>query len=624
MSLRLENLPVFYQLLLSEINTKNQEKINDKISQYQPIQTKNLTRFYHPSKKGLYSGVQALANTLLDLRSNDEEFKSKAITRYLSFKFSLQLDLVNEWHKIKISEFERDFYLYFNALSLFDEKKYQQAVNTIESIIINYDISTPNFSMANLLFLIDTYNLYILSFIFLENYNKAQFELFQLFFMIEKLSKYREIYFSNLYLAKHKELLIAILKEDKNKIHNIIRGFNNNKSEIKDYYSLGMFNGLLALYYIKEQDYNKIEELLVESGHQFEQFGSDRLVTSIYYNIASFKLQQGDLHEAVIIFEDKYDFFLSQSDIISSIKFAILFSEIYLSLNDVNKSLNQLQWIIQNSKELYRIREVDYWLLLHSLAERHDHEELRGITNDKIEVLFLSGNVNEKLIYVYNVRKTALIDYSRGDFEKASKKLSVEKTNLINMNLIGFLFDINLDLMRSYLKQFEFSKNKSVYSKIITLFDDMTVYIKSTKSIEAQIFLLKAKINFLLSANEFKEVSLSLSELLIILKGQKTKNKFIESLFIETSSLEKSLKLYSNSKFFLLISDLNKFDLSESINSIDIFVPKNNASIEEIWRHVYIRNSLISISTIRIQRINKFDLQELNINRIPGLIRYFE
>ena len=146
MSLSLEKLPVFYQLLLSEIDSSQQEKIQDKISNYAltTLEKTELSYYVHPDVHGKFTGVQALANTLLELRNDDQEFRSKAIGRYLSFKFALQLDLLNEWHKNEIYDFETDYYIYFNALSLMDEKNYQQALNTIEGIIQNqrYDFNT--------------------------------------------------------------------------------------------------------------------------------------------------------------------------------------------------------------------------------------------------------------------------------------------------------------------------------------------------------------------------------------------------------------------------------------------------------------------------------------------------
>ena len=72
---------------------------------------------------------------------------------------------------------------------------------------------------------------------------------------------------------------------------------------------------------------------------------------------------------------------------------------------------------MKRKDHLYRIRDIDYWMLLHSLAERHDLQELREITDEKIESLFQTGNINQNLVYIYNVRKNTLVDYSRGDFD---------------------------------------------------------------------------------------------------------------------------------------------------------------------------------------------------------------
>ncbi len=626
-SLTLEKLPVYYQIILSELDSKNQDKINEKIRQYIKVQQKveqKIVYYSHPSKKGLFTGISALAETLLDLRAEDEYFRSKDLTRYLTFKFSLQLNLINKWHNIKIEGSEQDFYLYFNALNLVDEKKYQQAITTLEEVLVHTSIMDTNLSPSEALFLIDCYDLYILCFILLNNFNKAQFELSQMNFLIERLTNNRDVYLSVLYMSRHKDLLLAIIKDDNPKIHTIIRGFYNNKKDLKDLYSLGMFISLLALYNLKIQDYNKIEELLQEAGLIFLQLGSDRLVTDIYYNLLAMKLQQGDVLGAITLFESQQDIFTSSKDVVSSLKFAILFCEIYLTQNDVSKSFNQIQWIINNKEHLYKIREIDYWILLHSLAERHDFNEIREITNDKIEELFLRGNLNQNLIYVYNIRKITLVDYSRGDFDKASSKLVMERDKLVNLQIVGFHFELNLDLMRIYLKQYEFSKHKSIFDKILKLFDDLTVYINSTKSLEANIFLKQAKIYFLLSSNEFNEAKISISDLLRFLDDHKSKNNFLQSIYQSMSKLQTNIENYKQNKFYLLVAELNKYELTETIPSVDIFVPANSATIEEMWRNMHIRQSLIAISVLRIQRLNKFDLNELNIYRIPGIMRTFE
>ena len=142
-SLTLQKLPVFYQLLLSEIDNKNQDKINNKINQFTIVQSKDNQEgiyYTHPVKEGFFTGISALAHVLLDLRSEDDYFRSKPISRYLTFKFSLQLDLINAWHNIKVNEYEQDFYLYFTALSLMDEKKYQQSITTLEETFLHYSI----------------------------------------------------------------------------------------------------------------------------------------------------------------------------------------------------------------------------------------------------------------------------------------------------------------------------------------------------------------------------------------------------------------------------------------------------------------------------------------------------
>ena len=627
LSLSLTNLPIFYQIILSELDPKSQDRLNEKIRQYTKFQSESDLKQYfyiHPEKKGLFTGVSALAHTLLDLRSEDKYFRSISITRYLSFKFALQLDLINEWHAIKIDESEQDFYSFFTAQSLVDEKKYQQAIANIESLLLNYSIIDEKLSPAQALFLIDCYNLYIQCFILLNNFNKAQFELTQLYFLIESLTNNKDIYISVLYLVKHKELLLAILKDDTIKINTILRDYKNSKKDIKDLYTLGMFTSLLALYNLKLQDFNKIEDLLLESGAIFSQLGSERLVNNIYYNLLALKLQQGDLYQAIQIFEQNSEIFLSPQDELSSLKLSILFSEIYLTQNDIKRSFEQIQRIIENKEHLYRIRDIDYWILLHSLADRHGLEELQEIANEKIENLFQTGNINPNLIYIYNVRKITMIDYSRGDFDKASKKLVAEKNNLINMNVIGFHFDLNLDLMRIYLKQYEFSKNKSIYEKILKLFDDLAVYINSTKSFEAETFLKQAKIFLLMAVNEFNQAYDLLCEFLVYLSNHKAKNRFIESIYIDMAKLRIHIENYGQNKFFLLVSQLNKYDLTDSIPTFDIFVPNNTAVIEELFRNLFIRQSLIAISILRIQRLNKFDLQELNINRIPGLMKTFE
>lgn len=626
--LTLEKLPVYYQIILSELDSKNQDKISEKIKQYTRIQGKEdqkVVYYTHSTKKGVFTGVSALADVLLDLRAEDEYFRSKPLTRYLTFKFSLQLNFISKWHNIKIiEESEQDFYLYFNALNLVDEKKYQQAILTLEEVLVHYSIMDAKITPSEALFLIDCYDLYILCFILLNNFNKAQFELSQMNFLVERLTNNKDVYLSVLYLAKHKELLVGILKDDNPKIHTILRGFYNNKKDVKDLYTLGMFISLLALYNLKLQNYNKIEEYLLEAGQIFSQLGSERHVTDIYYNLLAMKLQQGNISGATSLYEEHNNIFTSSKDVVSSLKFAILFCEIYLTQNDIAKSLNQIQWIITNKEHLYKIREIDYWILLHSLAERHDFNELREIANDKIEELFLKGSINQNLIYIYNVRKVTLVDYSRGNFDKASSKLVMEKDKLVNMQIIGFHFELNLDLMRIYLKQYEFSKHKSIYDKIMKLYDDLTVYVNSTKSIEASIFLRQAKIFFLLATNDLNEAEKYIVELLSSLDDQKSKNDFIQSIYQSMIKLRDNLDEYKQNKYLMLISELNKYDLRETIPSFDIFVPSNNATIEEIWRNIYIRQSLIAITILRIQRLNKFDLQGLNIYRIPGLMRSYE
>ena len=624
LSLNLQKLPVYYQLLLSKIDPKNQDKISEKISQYSPIVADKPNFYIHPLKKSEYTNIEALAHVLLDLRSEDENFRSNAMVSYISFKFSLQLDLINEWHRVSRKENENYYYLYFNALSLTDEKKYDQAIAIIETILVNFDIRDIKLDASQAMFLIDCVNLYILNLILANNINKAKFELSQIYILIERISQEKEIYYSYYFMTKQKELLLYILNNETIKINSLIRDFNNNKKSIKDYYALGLFLSLLALYYAKDQDFNRTEDLLKEAGNNFSLLGSGKLVTDIYYNLLALKLQQGNIFDAIEIYEDKNSIFKNKNDIISSLKFSILFCETYLTTNEINKSRIELNWIIENKEQLYRIRDIDYWLLLHSLAERHDHDELRGITNDKIEVLFLGGNINENLIYIYNIRKTALYDYSKGDFDKASRKLVSDKSNLINMKIIGFNFDINLDLMRIYLKQYEFSKNRSIFNKIMILFDDLEVYIKSTKSLEASIFHNQAKISFMVSANEFENVGKDISNLITLLENNKSKNRFIESLLASTIKLKTNLERYANNKFFFLISELNKYDLTNNITTYDIFIPSNTATIEELWRNMFIRQCLISISILRIQRLNKFDLTQLNINRIPGLMRSFE
>ena len=627
MSLSLQSLPVFYQLLLSEIDSVQLEKINTRIAHYNVVaMDKGDQYFYlHPSKKGKFTAIQALAFTLLELRSEDTEFRSKAITRYLSFKFALQLDLINEWRSQQVVlDYEQDFYVYFNALSLMDEKKYQQAINTIETIITNYDITDPKLSTSRLLFLIDCYNLYVLCYILLNDFKKAHFELSQLLFLVEKKSKDREIYFSLYYLAKHKELFLSILQEDTTKIHQLIRGFNTAKNQIKDFYTLGMFTGLLALYYLKEHDYDKVEELLQESGDIFKQFGSERLVTDIYFNLLAFKLQQGDIYGAISVYEVNKTIFANPEDLVSSLKFAILFGDIYFSTNQITESEQEIHWLVANADQLYRIREIDYWLLLHSLAERHDRDELRNITDTKLGSLFANSNLDEKTVYVYNVRKESLIYYARGDFDQAGKRLVSEKDTLVNMDIIDYHFDINLDLMRNYLKQYEFSKSKETLNKIKAIFNDLEVFVKSSKSKEALIFLSKSKIYFLLSTNDYLHADKEITSLLSILSDEKKNNSFLESLFNQINKLQTNIERFKHNKFYFLVSELNKYDLTESIPTFDIFVAVNQATIEEIWRNMCIRNALIGISVIRIQRLNKFDLRRLNVNRIPGLMRSFD
>ena len=613
--------------MLSELDNKAQDRLNEKISNYTKFQSESDQKQYYyvnSSKKGLFTAISALAHALLDLRIEDEYFRSKPITRYLSFKFAMQLDLINEWYAIKIDESEQNYYLYFNAQSLVDEKKFEQAITTLESLLVNYSIIDEKLSPSQAFFLIDCYNMYISCFIVLNNFNKAQFELSQLYFLIGRLTNNKDIYISILFLAKHKELLLAILKEDTLKINTILRDYNNNKRDIKDLYTLGMFTSLLAVYNLKLQDFNKNEDLLLEAANIFNQLGSERLNNDIYHNLLALKLQQGDLYSAITLFENNKDVYLSYKDEVTSLKLSILFSEIFLTQNDIPKSFDLIQQIMMRKEHLYRIRDIDYWMLLHSLAERHDLQELREITDEKIESLFQTGNINQNLVYIYNVRKTTLVDYSRGDFDKASKKLVSEKDNLTARLVVGFHFDLNLDLMRTYLKQYEVSKHKSIYTKIIKLFDDLTVYISSTKSLEANIFLKQSKVFLLLAANDFNGVDPLISELLNDLKDHKAKNNFLESIYNDTIKLQKNIQNYQQNKFFLLLEQLNKYDLIDSILTYDIFIPANTAVIEEIWRNMYIRQSLIAISILKIQKLNKFDLKELNINRIPGLMRSFD
>ena len=48
--------------------------------------------------------------------------------------------------------------------------------------------------------------------------------------------------------------------------------------------------------------------------------------------------------------------------------------------------LRPFEWLIQNKSLLFRLKDIDYWIALHSIAINHQNPELQSITDDKIEI----------------------------------------------------------------------------------------------------------------------------------------------------------------------------------------------------------------------------------------------
>lgn len=621
----LESLPIYYQLLIAETDAESQSKIDIKLKEFVPDRSGK--KLIHPQKKDdEFTLIQALAQSLLDLRSVDPDFREKAITRYLSFKFSVQIDLINEWHKIKAISTEQEYFLYFTALSLTDIKNYQQSIETLDSLLSKYDLIDPKISFSKTLFLLDCFNLQILNYILLQNYKKATFELHQLFLIIEKIpSKNKESLVKSIYwMAKHKELLLAIIQGDNSKTSQIIRNFNSNKKDIKDYYTLGIITSLLGIYYFKRHDYDKIEDLLNESSYFFELLGSERLVNEVYMNIMSMKIQQGDFFGVISFYEEHRLIYQSKNDIISSLKLAILLSDIYSILNDNKSAQDTMNWIITHKEYLFRLKEIDYWLLLHSVAVNHRNEELQQIANDKIEVLFLGGSIKEDTITLYNIRKTALMDYAKGDFEKARIKLVHEKSKLIDQGYLGSLIDIDLDYTRVLLKQYEVSRNHFLFLENEKKYSDLLVYIKSTGRVESNIILNQSLIYFYLASKNFEKAFEAIKDNLDLLEGYAKKNKFLMNLLNSTKELFLRVENYKKNIYVLLISEINEIDITGSFDSLDVFIPKNNKFIDELWASYCIKVAILNIAIIQIQRVSQLDSQDFNIGGISGLLKAFQ
>jgi hypothetical protein len=639
MSLTLERLPVYYQLLISEIQDDNQIKINSKINEYkieseefisdQQSLTKEfrILKCTHSGKVGVFTPISALALSLLELRSIDDSIKvGDDMVSYLTFKLALQTGLSSEWQRIKSIRHEKDYFSYLTAESALYGENYQESINVIESLMMKLK-SEEDSILSDKMFYFDCYDLLILAKILDNQHDKAIFDINQYFYMYREIgSKKLDETFSKVFYwnAKHKQLLLSRITNQKMKENQIIREFSYDKKNIKDYFALGLVTGIVGLAYLRDSKFDESEKYLLESMHSLNQFGSLKLPNNTFMHLISLYIQQGNLNGAIRVFERHDKAFESVKHSTDFTDYKILLSQIYVILGFLEKSKNHFDWIIDNSSLALNINNPNMLLVLSSLALTHNYEEFANVCYDKLKSGLDDSDkkISDTNLEIFNSRMDTLFDGHKGNYFEVYKKLLNSKEQAIENQELDQMIDLNIDIVITMLLLFDITKKENFNEKIVESLKDIRTYVNSLELKEPKVQLLKGLAYYNFALDNIEEGLSYLREGFDLL--DKEENPFLKFQRNIIARLSTNVQQYRNNRLMILISELNQFDIASSTISSGLFQPKSVSVTRDIWRRYCLQEVISSLRTISLQRIDYLVDRSFSLSHLPGVLKVFQ
>lgn len=610
--LSLERLPVYYQLLISELENENQSKIFDQIR-----------LFTSDGDNKTYSGLgmeeltplQALARALLELRQTDHSFNKSSLTAYITFKIALDTGFSKEWEKIHVLEEEKDLYLYFSAEEAFAQHKYGETINLCNYLLSKYSQDVPHpFNIRMLT--IDSLNLKILAEILLGETESARNSINFYFKLIPQLKGESWLDISNVWhwSGKHKELLLFYLTKQTKRADQIVKAFVSERKDLKDYYVLGTLYALVGVYELSQERFEAGESHLRQSLSQFQLLGSDVLVNNLRSHFLAIYLWQGNLREVARLAKPKDEF--------PSLRQGIILCWIYVIIGQESEAKELFIKVVERVDE-GTLDDASLATLFYTLvASLGTDEQVRNWGNKISTVANPSSMTNltvEEKVVLQGILGAVLQVY-RGDVVGGLEKLNLTWNQATSTKALEQTLSLNIHKTVALVKRYSISPNDDLVLAARKSLNQLLVYLSSINQFETKLQALLAIMYFELATHSLGDGLDHLSKAYNLIKDQKV--PFYRRMRNDLAKLSTNLQQSPNNKLLALIAELNETDIASSFISAGLFVPKHIKIANHIWASYCLQQTLTALQTIVVQTSRYVEGTGVKSDGVPGVIRF--